>query len=72
MPFELVYLAAVFVVAIIWFALLKRPMYESMLVAFIVLVILTAVLGAWDFSFAGLWGFIWKAMKDSSLYLWPL
>ena len=47
MPFELVYLAAVFAVAIIGFALLKRPMYECMLAAFIVLVILTAALGAW-------------------------
>ena len=55
MPFELIYVAAVFAVAIIGFALLKRPMYESMLAAFIVLVILTAVLGAWEFSFAGLW-----------------
>ena len=69
MPFELVYLVAVFAVAIVGFALLKRPMYESMLAAFIVLVILTAVLGAWDFSLTGLWGFIWKAMKDSSLYV---
>ena len=56
MPFELVYLVAVFAVAIIGFALLKRPMYESMLAAFIVLVILTAALGAWEFSLAGLWG----------------
>ena len=69
MPFELVFLIAVFAVAIIGFALLKRPMYECMLAAFVVLVILTAVLEAWEFSFAGLWGFIWKAMKDSSLYV---
>ena len=69
MPFELIYLVAVFAVAILGFVLLKRPMYECMLFAFIVLVILTAVLGAWEFSFAGLWGFIWKAMKDSSLYV---
>ena len=69
MPFELVFLIAVFAVAIIGFALLKRPMYECMLAAFIVLVILTAVLGAWEFSLAGLWGFIWKAMTDSSLYV---
>ncbi len=69
MPFELVFLVAVFAVAIIGFALLKRPMYECMLAAFIVLAILTAVLGAWEFSLVGLWGFIWKAMKDSSLYV---
>ena len=58
MPFELVFLVAVFAVAIIGFASLKRPMYECMLAAFIVLVILTAVLGAWEFSLVGLWGFI--------------
>ena len=42
MPFELVFLLAVFAVAIIGFALLKRPMYESMLAAFIVLAIAVA------------------------------
>ena len=38
MPVEFLYLAAVFVVAILGFTLLKRPLYECMLVAFIVLV----------------------------------
>ena len=58
MPFELVFLVAVFAVAIIGFTLFKRPMYECMLAAFIVLVILTAALGAWEFSLAGLWGLV--------------
>ncbi len=62
MPFEFVYLAAVFVVAIIGFTLLKRPLYECMLVAFLVLV---AITGSW----ASIGTFIWKAMKDSSLYV---
>ncbi len=62
MPVEFLYLAAVFVVAIIGFTLLKRPLYECMLAAFIVLV---AITGSW----AQIWGFIWKGMKDSSLYV---
>ena len=43
MPIEFLYLAIVFAVAIIWFAALKRPMYEAMLVAFVVLVVVTAL-----------------------------
>lgn len=62
MPVEFLYLAAVFIVAIIGFTLLKRPLYECMLAAFIVLV---AITGSW----AQIWGFIWKGMKDSSLYV---
>ena len=62
MPIEFLYLAAVFVVAIIGFTLLKRPLYECMLAAFVVLV---AITGSW----AQIWDFIWKGMKDSSLYV---
>ena len=62
MPIEFLYLAAVFVVAIIGFTLLKRPLYECMLAAFIVLV---AITGSWS----QIWDFIWKGMKDSSLYV---
>lgn len=62
MPIEFLYLAAVFVVAIIGFTLLKRPLYECMLAAFIVLVLIT---GSW----ANTWDYIWKGMKDSSLYV---
>ena len=62
MPIEFLYLAAVFVVAILGFTLLKRPLYECMLVAFIVLVAITN-------SWANIWDFIWKGMKDSSLYV---
>ena len=62
MPIEFMYLAAVFVVAIIGFTLLKRPLYECMLAAFIILV---AITGSW----AQIWTFIWKGMKDSSLYV---
>ena len=62
MPIEFLYLAAVFVVAIIGFTLLKRPLYECMLAAFIVLVLITN-------SWSQAWNFIWKGMKDSSLYV---
>ena len=62
MPVEFLYLAAVFAVAIIGFTLLKRPLYECMLAAFIVLV---AITGSWS----SIGTFIWKGMKDSSLYV---
>lgn len=62
MPIEFLYLAAVFVVAIIGFTFLKRPLYECMLASFIVLV---AITGSWG----QMWDFIWKGMKDSSLYV---
>ena len=62
MPIEFLYLAAVFVVAIIGFTLLKRPLYECMLAAFIVLV---AVTGTW----ASTGTFLWDAISESSLYV---
>lgn len=61
MPIEFLYLALVFVVAIIGFSLLKRPLYECMFAAFIVLLIAT---GAW--SEVG--QFIWDAFTESSMY----
>ena len=62
MPIELLYLAVVFVVAIIGFSVLKRPLYECMLAAFIVLV---AVTGTWG----QLGDFIFDALTESSLYV---
>lgn len=62
MPIELLYLAVVFVVAIIGFSVLKRPLYECMLAAFIVLV---AVTGTWG----QLGEFIFDALTESSLYV---
>ena len=62
MPIEFFYLVVVFVVAIVGFTLLKRPLHECMLAAFIVIVALT-----------GTWGnvgqYIWDAMTESSLYV---
>ncbi len=62
MPIEFLYLAVVFVVAIIGFALLKRPLHECMLAAFITLVVVT---GTWRNTFT----YIWDAMTESSLYV---
>ena len=62
MPIELFYLAVVFVVAIIGFSVLKRPLYECMLAAFLVLV---AVTGTW----ANIGIYIWEALQESTLYV---
>lgn len=62
MPKELWYLVVVFAVAIIGFTVLKRPLYECMLASFAVLVIVT---GTW----ANLGGYIWDALKESTLYV---
>ncbi len=62
MPIELLYLALVFVVAIIGFSLLKRPLYECMIAAFVALV---AVTGTWG----NIGRYMWDAMTESSLYV---
>ncbi len=62
MPIEFLYLAVVFVVAIVGFTLLKRPLHECMLAAFVVIVALT---GTWG----NVWQYIWDAMTESSLYV---
>lgn len=62
MPIEILYLAVVFVVAIIGFSILKRPLYECMLVAFIVLLTVT---GTW----ANIGVYIWDALQESTLYV---
>ncbi len=62
MPIELLYLAVVFAVAIVCFSILKRPLYECMLVSFAALVLVT-----------GTWGnigtYIWDALKEPTLYV---
>ena len=62
MPIELLYLAVVFIVAIIGFSILKRPLYECMLAAFLVLV---AITGTWDH----LSRYVWDALQESTLYV---
>ena len=62
MPIEVLYLAAVFVTAILAFCVFKRPLYEAMLIAFLVLLTIT-----------GTWGnigiYIWDALQESTLYV---
>lgn len=62
MPIEFLYLATVFVVAIVGFSIIKRPLYECMLVAFLALVAITNTWGS-------IWTFIWDALTTSSLYV---
>ena len=59
---EFWYLIAVFVVAIIGFTILKRPLYECMIAAFVVLV---AITGTW----ANMGTYIWDALKEDTLYV---
>ncbi len=62
MPIEFLYLLLIFVVAIIGFSVLKRPLYECMLVVFFVLV---AISGSW----AKTGSYIWEAMNEPTLYV---
>ena len=62
MPVEFLYLAIVFVVAIVGFSVLKRPLYECMLAAFVVLV---AVTGTWT----KVGSYIWDALTEPSMYV---
>lgn len=61
MPAALTYLAIMLVVIIIWFLLLKRPVYEAVLISFIILLTIT-----------GTWGhvgsYIDTGLKTSLLY----
>jgi len=59
---EFLYLAIIFVVAIIGFSVLKRPLYECMLASFIVML---AVTGNWS----NIGTYIWDSITDSSLYV---
>lgn len=65
---EIAYLGVVFLVCVVWFSVLKRPLYEAMLMAFIALVAMTSIVTG-QFSLAVIWGYIWGAMTTSSLYV---
>ncbi len=62
MPIELLYLAVVFAVAIVCFSILKRPLYECMLVAFVALMLVTGTVG-------NVGTYIWEALKEPTLYV---
>ena len=62
MPVEIMYLAVIFAVVIIGFCIMKRPLYECMLGAFVALV---AVTGTWG----NVGSYIFDALKQSTLYV---
>lgn len=61
MPFEVWYFVAIIAVSILWFVILKRPMYEAMALAFVACLALT---GTWGQAFS----FMKSAAKTSILY----
>lgn len=62
MPMEFVYLLLVFAIAILGFTVLKRPLYECMLAAFLVLVFVTG-------NYSSIWKYIWDAITEPTLYV---
>lgn len=61
MPTALVYLAIMLLVVAVWFALLKRPVYEAVFISFIVLV---AVTGSWG----SVLEYVHKGLSTSLIY----
>lgn len=61
MPLSLVYLAIMLLVIIIWFTCVKRPIYEAVLLSFVLLVSIT---GTWG----NVWNYIDAALSTSLLY----
>jgi len=61
MPSAFLYLGIMLAVIVIWFMLLKRPVYEAILISFLVLL---AVTNSWG----SVWEFIDKGLSTSLLY----
>jgi len=61
MPSSLLYLGVMLVVIVIWFALLKRPVYEAVLLSFLLLLTIT---GNWP----NVWSYIESSLSTSLLY----
>lgn len=61
MPISLVYLGIMLGVILVWFSLLKRPVYEAVLVSFLLLLTIT---GNWN----NVWLYIDSALSTSLLY----
>jgi len=61
MPSAFIYLGIMLAVIVIWFMLLKRPVYEAVLISFIVLL---AVTNTWG----NVWNYIDKGLSTSLLY----
>lgn len=61
MPTSLFYLGIMLAVICVWFILLKRPVYEAVLISFLILLTIT---GNWG----NLWGYIESSFSTSLLY----
>ena len=61
MPTSLLYLATMLVVILIWFVAMKRPVYEAVLLSFLLLLTIT---GTWG----NVWTYIDQALSTSLLY----
>lgn len=61
MPSALIYLGIMLVVVILWFAFLKRPVYEAIFVSFIVLIAITK-------SWQNIWAYIEKGISTNLIY----
>lgn len=61
MPLTFLYLGIMLFVICVWFMLFKRPVYEAVLVSFIVLLTVT---GTWE----NIWNYIDKGLSTSLLY----
>ena len=61
MPSAFIYLAVMLAVICVWFILLKRPVYEAMLIAFLTLVVITG-------SYGKIFTYFQAGLKTSLLY----
>ena len=61
MPSSLIYLAVMLAVILLWFVAMKRPVYEAVLLSFLLLLTIT---GNWG----NVWTYIDKALSTSLLY----
>ncbi len=61
MPSVLLYLAIMLVVVVVWFVLMKRPIYEAVLISFIILV---AITGTWE----NIWAYVDAGLSTSLIY----
>lgn len=61
MPSAFIYLAILLIVVTLWFVLLKRPIYEAILISFIVLV---ATTNTWS----NVWDYVKEGLSSSLLY----
>lgn len=61
MPSSLIYLGVMLAVIVLWFVLLKRPVYEAVFISFLLLLTIT---GTWG----NVWGYINDALSTSLLY----